>query len=537
MSNETSLPLYHIFYDTETTGAQPRFDQILQTAAILTQVTDEGFIELDTIDVRSRLATHIVPSAGALKVTHIDPYEISKAPYGPYEYAHMLSETFTRWSSEGPTSFDGFNTLRFDEEIFRQMLWENIHDPYITTSKGNTRNDYLHFLRALYARNPEIIDFPLHPETGKRSFKLELIAPANGFSDHNAHDALGDVRATIHVAQLIKEVDPALFEHMTRMGNANAVKDFVDTNITFRMLGGAMLNPGVLDVCLIASEAANPKSKCAWNLAVDPVPYLDLTPEEILAAMKKTGTPFRSLKCNKTPGVFDLGWEFANRVETDTYAPADAATIDIRTDIIREHTEFQKNVSEAMRLKVEGYEENIHIEQKIYSGFPSWDDKDRMKAFQQESDWGRRLDIVREFDKPELQQLGLRTIYVNARQSMPEHFRAAYDEAIAEKRHCLSTEYPWNTVGSLMAELHEMLKANPDDPELLNIRKWALETYPSASDWVPPEEQEEALQSSESEESEQVADTSAADGDDADSSTVTNLKRTVAGVDFRDGLV
>ena len=38
----TSLML-HNFYDTETTGPTPRFDQILQAAAIL---TDDDFVEL-----------------------------------------------------------------------------------------------------------------------------------------------------------------------------------------------------------------------------------------------------------------------------------------------------------------------------------------------------------------------------------------------------------------------------------------------------------------------------------------------------------
>lgn len=528
MSHDFQMPEFHVFYDTETTGAQPRFDQILQTAAIL---TDADFNEIEEIDVRSRLATHIVPSAGALKVTHVDPYEIARAPYAPYEYAHMLHDTFKKWSSKGPTSFDGFNTLRFDEEILRQCFWENLHDPYITTSKGNSRNDYLHFLRALFARNPEVIEFPIHPDTGKRSFKLELVAPANGFDDHNAHDALGDVRATIHIAQLVKEVDPDLFTHMTQMGSANRVKDFVEANVTFRMLGGAMLNPGILDVCLIASEAANPKSKVAWNLAIDPIPFLEMTPEEILAAMRKTGTPFRTLKCNKTPGVFPLGWEFLNLAQTDDWKPADAETIDIRSDIIREHTDFQRNVAEALRLKVEGYDENETLEEKIYEGFPSWADKDRMTAFQRESDWERRLEVVRQFEKPELQQLGLRTVYVNAPDALPAHIRDAYDAAITEKRHGLSTDMPWNTVGSLMAEVDEWLAKDPEDEEILNIRKWALETYPEAANWVPIAEREPQADLGE-------APTSVPEETEAEVEEipVTQKPKKVASVSYLDGL-
>ena len=41
-----------IFYDTETTGLETAFDQILQFAAIK---TDDDLSELDRFDIRSRL--------------------------------------------------------------------------------------------------------------------------------------------------------------------------------------------------------------------------------------------------------------------------------------------------------------------------------------------------------------------------------------------------------------------------------------------------------------------------------------------------
>lgn len=471
-----------VFYDTETTGAQPRFDQVLQFAAIH---TDEDFAELETVDVRSRLAAHIVPSAGALKVTGVDPFQIARAKHGPHEFASMVHGFFTRWAGAKGTAYMGFNSIRFDEEIMRQMFWENLLDPYVTSKKGSTRNDLLIFLRAIYARNPELIAIPRNPETGKNNFKLENVAPLNGFADHDAHDALGDVRATIHMAQLIRETDPDLFAQMMAMGDARAATDFVDSNIVFRMLGGPMLNPGILDVCLIASEATNTKNKSAWNLAVDPVPYLDLAPEDILAAMQKSGTPFRSVKCNKSPGIFPIGWEFLNRVSSDSFEPADPATIDMRAEMIRNHTGFQANVAEALRLRADSYGVPETLEEKIYSGFPSWDDKKRMEAFQFEPDWEKRLDIVRSIDKAEMRQLGVRAIFVNAPEALPPTLRDACANMIAETRHCLDLDRPWTTVGTLMAEVDAMLAEDPEDAEALNIRRWALETYPQASAWIP----------------------------------------------------
>jgi exodeoxyribonuclease-1 len=48
-----------VFYDLETTGISPEYDQRLQFAAIL---TDENFAERNRINIRCRLAPHILPS-------------------------------------------------------------------------------------------------------------------------------------------------------------------------------------------------------------------------------------------------------------------------------------------------------------------------------------------------------------------------------------------------------------------------------------------------------------------------------------------
>ena len=46
---------------------------------------------------------------------------------------------------------------------------------------------------------------------GQTTLKLDRLAPASGFNAHNAHYALGDVEATIHIARRIAGGDPALW--------------------------------------------------------------------------------------------------------------------------------------------------------------------------------------------------------------------------------------------------------------------------------------------------------------------------------------
>ena len=66
-----------IFYDTETTGTDTAFDQIVQFGAIK---TDDDFNEQDRFEIRCRLAPHIVPAPGALKLSLIHISE----PTRPY---------------------------------------------------------------------------------------------------------------------------------------------------------------------------------------------------------------------------------------------------------------------------------------------------------------------------------------------------------------------------------------------------------------------------------------------------------------------
>ena len=63
-----------VFYDLETTGLSPAFDQPLQFAAIR---TDENFVEKDRVNIRCQLAPHILPSPQALVVTKVTPGQLT----------------------------------------------------------------------------------------------------------------------------------------------------------------------------------------------------------------------------------------------------------------------------------------------------------------------------------------------------------------------------------------------------------------------------------------------------------------------------
>ena len=63
-----------VFYDTETTGTDTYFDQIIQFGGIR---TDDNFKEVERFEIRCRLQPHIVPSPAALHVTGLTPEDLT----------------------------------------------------------------------------------------------------------------------------------------------------------------------------------------------------------------------------------------------------------------------------------------------------------------------------------------------------------------------------------------------------------------------------------------------------------------------------
>ena len=101
-----------VFYDTETTGSNTSFDQILQFGAIR---TDAELNELDRFEMRCRLLPWVVPSPGALKVTGVSP-DLLEDPSLPSHF-EMMGKIERKLKSWSPAIFVGYNSIAFDENL------------------------------------------------------------------------------------------------------------------------------------------------------------------------------------------------------------------------------------------------------------------------------------------------------------------------------------------------------------------------------------------------------------------------------------
>ena len=108
-----------IVFDFETTGRSARFDQILQAGFI---VYDNNFEEIDRLNIKSRLNPDIIPSIHALRVNRLTMSQVLSEDLTTYQMTLAIEKFLSKYEN---CFFIGFNSINFDEEFLRQLLWEH----------------------------------------------------------------------------------------------------------------------------------------------------------------------------------------------------------------------------------------------------------------------------------------------------------------------------------------------------------------------------------------------------------------------------
>ena len=211
-----------LFYDLETSGLRPREDRIMQFAG---QRTDMDLnIVGEPVNILVKMTDDALPNPSAILVTKITPQKTLEEGYSEAEFCRMVTEEIF----VSGTVAVGYNTVRFDDEFMRAILWRSFYDPYEWQWKdGRSRWDMLDVVRMVRALRPEGINWPV-TENGKATNRLELLTKLNGLEHAHAHDALSDVYATIAVAKMIRDKQPDMFNFLFKMREKNNVKKLVN---------------------------------------------------------------------------------------------------------------------------------------------------------------------------------------------------------------------------------------------------------------------------------------------------------------------
>ena len=117
-----------------------------------------------------------------------------------YGLIKKLQDKFKKWS---PAIFIGYNTISFDEEFLRKTFFKLLLEPYITQFNGNKSADVLGITRSSKYYYPECLEVGMN-EKGNQIFKLDNLTELNKIT-HNAHDAMGDVEATMEITKILQK--------------------------------------------------------------------------------------------------------------------------------------------------------------------------------------------------------------------------------------------------------------------------------------------------------------------------------------------
>ena len=312
MSFSPTQPSFY-WHDYETFGTDPRRDRPAQFAGQRTTLDLEPVGEPLTLYCRP--APDVLPQPVSCLITGITPQRAEREGVIEAQFAARVVEELSLRGTCGV----GYNTIRFDDEFTRNLLYRNFYDPYEREWKDdNARWDIIDLARMCYALRPAGVEWPRHPD-GAASFRLEDLSAANGLAHTQAHDALSDVQATIGLAQRLKRAQPKLWEFyfgLRRKRAALALLDWVQRAPVLHVSARFGAERGCCAVVVpLAPHPEQPNKIVVYDLDVDPTPLLTLDAEEIAArvftarANLPEGTervPLKLVHANRSPALAPL---------------------------------------------------------------------------------------------------------------------------------------------------------------------------------------------------------------------------------------
>lgn len=379
-ASESQNTLY--WHDYETWGEVPAQDRPSQFAGVR---TDENLnIVGEPLMIYCRPAPDLLPKPDACLITGLTPQVALAKGLPEYQFAAKIHAEL----SQPGTCGVGYNSIRFDDEVTRYMLYRNFYDPYEREWRnGNSRWDIIDVVRVTRALRPEGISWPNY-EDGRPCFKLEMLTAANNLNHEAAHDALSDVYATIAMAKLIKTHQPKLFDYAYRLRDKRFVNSLIDIanhkpllHISSRFPSE---NGNAALVLPLAIHPTNKNSVIAYNLAFSPKDLLGLSADDLRERLftrtedLSEGVERVALKeihLNKSPMLLP-----PNMLDEPT-----AARLQIDRALLDQHWQQLRDLSlneqQALQEKLYevyseiGFIEKTDPEQMLYSGF--FDDADK----------------------------------------------------------------------------------------------------------------------------------------------------------------
>ncbi len=312
MPGPVSVPTFY-WHDYETFGIDPKRDRPAQFGGLRTTM------ELEPVDAPSvfycRPANDLLPQPEACLITGITPHLAASEGVCEAQFAARIHEEL----SAPNTCAAGYNSLRFDDEFTRHLLYRNFFDPYAREwENGNSRWDLIDLVRLTYALRPDGIVWPMRDDQSP-SFQLGDLTSANNLVHAQAHDALSDVHATIGLARLIRQRQPRLFDFYLQLRRKQRVLELLDCvrrTPVLHVSSRYPANRGCLAMIVpLAMHPTQPNAVIVYDLNTDPEPLITLDPTEIAERVFTAQSalpeniqrvPLKLVRANRSPALAPL---------------------------------------------------------------------------------------------------------------------------------------------------------------------------------------------------------------------------------------
>jgi exodeoxyribonuclease I len=366
------------WHDYETFGIDSRRDRPSQFAGQRTTLDLE--LVGEPLTLYCQPAPDILPQPQSCLITGITPQHAARDGVRESDFAARVHEAL----AEPGTCGAGFNSIRFDDEFTRNLLYRNFYDPYEREWKdGNSRWDIIDLARMCYALRPHGMQWPRRDD-GSVSFRLEDLSAANHLVHAQAHDAQSDVQATIALARLLKLGQPRLWDFylgLRRKAEALNLLDYVHRTPVLHVSARFAAERGCL--AMVVALAAHPEQAnkiIVYDLDVDPTPLIELDAEEIAERVFVSKTalpedvariPLKIVHANKSPALAPLS----------VLKGTDCKRINLDVERGMRHLQLLNNaadLAEKVRrvfARGQGSDEPVDAELAIYSGFSSDGDR------------------------------------------------------------------------------------------------------------------------------------------------------------------
>ena len=358
------------FFDTETSGLNPQFDQIL--TVFFVTFDDQG-VEIDRLEERCTLDAHRLPCAKALLINGLSVHSLKQHQ----SQRDLLLKVNAYINRHSPQLFFAHNA-KFDKNFIANGFYQNLISDQFWSLKtnGNRLICSLHLSKAVYAFGSGNIKFQ-STEEGYPQFSLSSICAANGIAI-NAHEAKGDVLAMVELVNLIKAKDPKIYDQAIYCADKKSSLNIINDQFFSLTAMGSDKNFSPKVFYPLAFNDAKTEALCLDLLACqkhDLASYSAFEINGFLGSKIGKDFPFFILPLNQSLPIFEQNFVKKINPETD-----EKKFIRIISNIKRDN-HLLDVIREAMIWREESFPEKSEVEEFILPNFPSYLEKQFITAF------------------------------------------------------------------------------------------------------------------------------------------------------------